>query len=525
MKPHSRLAKALDTALKVATEQVVRGRNLPTGIRTFLIREGCLLEIMKGWYFLVPPHAPRGETALWHANFWAFLSLYLEDRVGRDYCLSPEISLDLQSGETATPTQVTAVLARGGNNEVTLRLAGTSTCCSLLTYKGKLPAQRATYRGLNLMPVGYALAKVTPTYFRTNRPQAEVLLRTAPAAELASGIIEAGNEAGSARILGGLEAIGFREKAEQVRGLIALTGWRKSNNPFPDVRPILSSNLIPKSPWADRIRLLWEEMRPAVLENFPAPEGGADAKTYMEKAHRLYRYDAYHSLSIEGFKVTPELVARIAAGAAGANDPSLDEENDRLAAKGYSLAHDAVLESIGKIFRGDSPGKVAEADLPYWYSQLHAPFVQAGRLSAADLAGYRGRPVYIRGSTHVPPAPGRAVIDGMEALHEALLAEPDASARAVLGHFIFVYIHPFSDGNGRIGRFLMNVMLASGGYPWTILRVTRREAYMAALEEASVRRNIAAFAKFVAEEMVTDWSSELANAERSGRARARGRSR
>jgi hypothetical protein len=27
---------------------------------------------MKGWYFLIPPHAPRGETALWHGNFWAF---------------------------------------------------------------------------------------------------------------------------------------------------------------------------------------------------------------------------------------------------------------------------------------------------------------------------------------------------------------------------------------------------------------------------------------------------------------------
>ena len=109
--------------------------------------------------------------------------------------LSPEISLDLQSGETATPVQATALLARGGNNTVTLQFAETNISCSLLTYTGKLPAQRSTYRGLNLMPVGYALARVSPTYFRTNRPQAEVLLRTTPAAELASGIIETDNEA------------------------------------------------------------------------------------------------------------------------------------------------------------------------------------------------------------------------------------------------------------------------------------------------------------------------------------------
>jgi hypothetical protein len=363
------------------------------------------------------------------------------------------------------------------------------------------------------MPVGYALARVSPTYFRTNRPQAEVLLRTTSAAELASGIIETDNEAGSMRILGGLETLGFKEKADQVRGLIALTGWKKATNPFPDAEPLLSSRLIPKSPHADRIRLLWEQMRPMVLKHFPASAGKADAKSYLDKAHHLYQYDAYHSLSIEGFQVTPELVARIAAGN-DPDNPSIREENNRLAAKGYSMAHEAVLQSIGKIFNGGLPGKIVKSDLPYWYSELHKPFVQVGRLSMGDVAGYREKPVYIRGSSHVPPAPGLGVIDGMEAFHEALASEPEASVRAILGHFLFVYIHPFSDGNGRIGRFLMNAMLASGGYPWTILRVTRRQAYMDALEEASVARNIIPFTKFVGAEMAVDWSLELAEAER-----------
>lgn len=58
MKTHTRLAKALDAALQAAREQVVRGRDLPAGVRTFLIQQGCLLEIMKGWYFLVPPMRP-----------------------------------------------------------------------------------------------------------------------------------------------------------------------------------------------------------------------------------------------------------------------------------------------------------------------------------------------------------------------------------------------------------------------------------------------------------------------------------
>ena len=48
-------------------------------------------------------------------------------------------------------------------------------------------------------------------------------------------------------------------------------------------------------------------------------------------------------------------------------------------------------------------------------------------------------------------------------------------------------------------RFLMNLMLASGGYPWTIVPLERRADYMAALERASVDGHIKPFANFLAE--------------------------
>tara|TARA_Y100001968_G_C19226814_1_gene652480 strand:- start:474 stop:695 length:222 start_codon:yes stop_codon:yes gene_type:complete len=67
----------------------------------------------------------------------------------------------------------------------------------------------------------------------------------------------------------------------------------------------------------------------------------------------------------------------------------------------------------------------------------------------------------------------------------------------VLGHFFFVYIHPYPDGNGRIGRFLMNVMMAAGHYPWTIIPVNRRNEYMDALEQASIQQDILPFCKFL----------------------------
>ena len=45
----------------------------------------------------------------------------------------------------------------------------------------------------------------------------------------------------------------------------------------------------------------------------------------------------------------------------------------------------------------------------------------------------------------------------------------------------------------------MTNMLASGGYPWTVIPLETRNDYMAALEEASVRKNIEPFSRFLAE--------------------------
>jgi Fic family protein len=65
-----------------------------------------------------------------------------------------------------------------------------------------------------------------------------------------------------------------------------------------------------------------------------------------------------------------------------------------------------------------------------------------------------------------------------------------------------VSIHPYFDGNGRMGRFLMNAMLASGGYPWTVIPLAQRTRYMNALESASVGQDIRPFAELLSELVV-----------------------
>ena len=178
------------------------------------------------------------------------------------------------------------------------------------------------------------------------------------------------------------------------------------------------------------------------------------------------------------------------------NNEADREVRNAMAARAYYQAFQAVKESIRKILAGKNAGEIADTDHGDWYLELFAPSVVAGLLKPSDLAGYRNIQVYIKGSMHTPFSP-EAVREAIPALFELLRYEENAGVRAVLGHFIFVYIHPYMDGNGRVGRFLFNVMLASGGYSWTIIPVETRDSYMAALEKASVDGNIRDFAKFL----------------------------
>lgn len=92
----------------------------------------------------------------------------------------------------------------------------------------------------------------------------------------------------------------------------------------------------------------------------------------------------------------------------------------------------------------------------------------------------------------------------MPALFDLLDEENEPSVRTVLRHWLFGYIYPYRDGKGRMARFLMNAMLASSGYPWTVIRVEDRDAYLRALESVSVEKKIEPFARFLAKQV--QWS-------------------
>lgn len=311
--------------------------------------------------------------------------------------------------------------------------------------------------------------------------------------------IEGGHSTRAGRVVGALRSIGREEMADTLLTTMRQIGYEVSEeNPFEENIRLPETSV---SPYASRIRLMWARMRQIVValkESTGAHPSKINLADVLSNLDATYIKDSYNSLSIEGYKVTEELLERVRSGEWDPKKDAHDKEQiDALAARGYYQAYQALRTSISDtITTGSDAAMMYVKGHQSWHFQLFEPCIRAGIIKASDLIGYRTHQVYIRNSMHVPLNPD-AVLDAMEALADMMKEEPDALVRAILGHFFFVYIHPYMDGNGRTARFAMNSQLVTSGYPWVVVPLEHREQYMKALEKASVDEDISDFVEFV----------------------------
>jgi fido (protein-threonine AMPylation protein) len=503
-KPNVRLAESLKVLRRFQDKHggVVESPDLTETHRARLVAAGFLRPVIKGWYICANPADKPGDTTAWFASYWSFLSGYLGKRFGKRYCLNAEVSLALHTGITTVPRQITVVTKEGGASKIDLPH---DTSVMLYTDPKNVPGNRIEVKSLQVQPLPEALCRAGPNFFRSYPREAEIALAMVrDPGELLTFLLSGnGYPAAAGRIAGACRFLGKPEFAERIITTMKRGGYEvREINPFDTPAPTILSGSRERSPYVLRLRSMWESWRGEVIKLFPGAPGLPRApRRYLANVAERYVTDAYNSLSIEGYQVTEELIKRVARG--GWNpDADVADSKDReaLAARGYYQAFNRVKTSIQRILEGSNAGQVAQRDHHEWYGELFAPAVTVGIIKRHELAGYRSGPVYIRNSQHTP-LPREALLDAMETLFDLLGHEPEAAVRAVLGHHLFVFIHPYFDGNGRVGRFLMNAMLASGGYPWTVIRLKRRAQYMAALEAASVQGNIKPLVKFIAQEM------------------------
>ena len=497
--PSEKLAESLGELKKLQNDKgiaVIKADHLSRTHKERLTENGFIREVIKGWYIAKRPDERDGDTTSWYASFWKFASSYIESRFNKEWCLSPEQSLSLHSGNFSVPGQLLIRSPKASNNKVEL-LHGTSVFDS----KVDIPPQteRVEIEGIQVYSMVSGLVACGAAFFVRNATDARTCLAMVKdASEISGKLLYGGKSVIAGRLAGAFRNIGKDKIADEIVKTMKSAGYNvRETDPF-NYKISISLSTRETSPYVNRIKIMWSQMRQTIIENFPKTDNSPiDVEEYLKQVEDNYTEDAYHSLSIEGYRVTPEMIERVRSGNWNPNSNEKDnEQKNAMAARGYYFAFQAVKESIKSILNGKNSGEVVGDDHSSWYRELFAPSITAGILKASELAGYRSGPVFIQGSLHTPPN-HEAVRDAMPALFDLLKEETKACVRIVLGHFIFVYIHPYFDGNGRIARFLMNAMMASGKYPWTVIPVDKRDEYMTALEKASVGDDITDFTKFI----------------------------
>jgi len=497
--PNEKLAESLDElkALQQGNRRVFRSEDLSRVHRERLVENGFLQEVMKGWLISSSPDAQAGESTPWHASFWEFCARYCDERFGDQWHLSPEQSLFLHGERTVIPDQLVVHSPKATNNDIQL-LFGT-TLYDLKVAEMPQPGVLTVREGLRLFTPAAALVRVPESFFQMYPLEAQVVMASlGDASDLLRLLLNGGHSAKAGYLAKAFRQTGRGELAEEILRAMKGAGYDvRESSPF-EAGQIFHKPSRPTAPIVSRVEMLWESMRGKVLAAFPkAPGLPTDKEAYLRFVDEIYRTDAYHSLSIEGYSVTPALVERVRQGGWDPqNDPGDRRNRDALAARGYWQAFQRVKKEVEKVIAGENPATLARAAHNDWYRELFQPCVAAGLLEPGALAGYRNVPVFLRGSRYVPPR-WEAVRDAMPEFFDVLEKEPEPSVRAVLGHWLFGYVHPYPDGNGRMARFLMNVMLASGGFPWTVIRVVDRKAYLNALDRASIEMDIHPFTTFL----------------------------
>lgn len=353
-RPSDKLAASLEVLYGPQQRGIVaiRSADLTRTHRERLLKAGFLQEVIKGWYIATAPDQSPGESSAWYACFWRFCADYLRQRFGDDWCLSPGQSIALHAGNRTVPRQLLVRSAKKARNNVTSLPHGTS----LLDVRGTLPAPSDTTEidGLHVYALPAALIACGPRAFTLSATGMRAALSMVrDASEVLAGLLEGGHSTIAGRLAGAFRNIGRTRIAEDIiKGMEAAGYTIRESDPFAESLSI-SIPAREISAYVNRLRLMWQTMRKDIQEHFPSPPGlPTDKAAYLQRLEDIYVTDAYHSLSIEGYRVTPALIERVRTGA-WTPDASEDDREQRnvLAARGYWQAHQRVT-----VIRGLEPG-------------------------------------------------------------------------------------------------------------------------------------------------------------------------
>lgn len=197
----------------------------------------------------------------------------------------------------------------------------------------------------------------------------------------------------------------------------------------------------------------------------------------LDRIRKYFRVkDIYHSSAIEGNSLTVgETRIVVESGLTITGRPAKDQAE----ARNLALALDYLEDLANNMKR-----PITESDV----RQLHSLVLKD--IDVLNAGRYRTLPVEITGSSHKPPhpdeVPARMHEFGVWLEKASMPAESVETGLlvAAVAHAWFVTIHPFLDGNGRVARLILNLMLMRFGYPIVVITKDEKARYYDALEES-----------------------------------------
>lgn len=233
--------------------------------------------------------------------------------------------------------------------------------------------------------------------------------------------------------------------------------------------------------------------------------------------------------SIERKKVELDARRPLAAGSVAALDRWYDVEltYSSNAIEGNTLTHNetALVIEKGITIGGKTLKEHLEA-VDHHAAILHvrelalakAPLGERDVLEIHDMVLKRSNPTEagryssfqrrIAGSNVILPGPHK-LPRLMDEFGQWLSQQADTPQTAFEAHYRLVSIHPFTDGNGRTARLLMNLILLRGGYPPVSIGPPERKTYIDALEHRSITEDAASYEDFLAARLLASLDAYL----------------
>lgn len=505
---HKKIANALSAAKKAAGGKgyhIIASSKLSRGDRELLLKEGWIRLIHRGWYLLVNKDVfNEGDTTPLYGSLWEYVEKVSRKNLGKDYWLTADQAINLHAQNNSFPRQIIINTSASYYNKIEI---DNDTDILFITNK-KPPKKEEVFLGdfgLRMLSIESSLSRLSPVLLENPTAEVKALLQNIKdEGAFVKYMLDNASVASAEKMASILMSLDESDKAKSLVRAFSLIGKEVRIDVNSAAQKSQPKN---RSIMYLRISALFQNLSEKLKKDHTLPffqENdfyNTDFLVIEEEIKAQYVYDAYNSLSIENYQVSEGMIKKIRDGNWNPKTNSDDYSTlSGMAAKGYQRAYKSVIDDLKNIHRNKNPVEVCKKGFQQWREDLFSEAVKAGVIEVKNIFGYRNTGVSIRASRHVPPAKEK-IMDAMEALFDSMKEEKNHWVRAVLAHALFVHIHPYSDGNGRTARFLMNTLLVSSGFPWISIKQEDRSRYFASLEDIHINKNPLSLHFFLEEEL------------------------